>query len=203
MKLHELDATALLAALRKGETSSVEVVDALIARRRAVGDKVSAIVLPLDDSARKAAESADAARHKGEALGPLHGLPVTIKDNFEVIGTPATLGVESRRNHHSHKDAVTVAALKHAGCVVLGKTNVPQLLLVQESDNAIYGITKNPWNVGRSPGGSSGVGGVMRVPCFQFTSARRFVYAAQSSGQRQGASGARSRSHLRTVSPLA
>lgn len=156
MKLHELDATALLAALRKGETSSVEVVDALIARRRAVGDKVSAIVLPLDDSARKAAESADAARHKGEALGPLHGLPVTIKDNFEVIGTPATLGVESRRNHHSHKDAVTVAALKHSGCVVLGKTNVPQLLLVQESDNAIYGITKNPWNVGRSPGGSSG-----------------------------------------------
>ena len=70
---------------------------------------------------------------------------MTIKDNFEVIGTPATLGVTSRRSHHSQKDAVTVAALKAAGSIVLGKTNVPQLLLVQESDNGIYGTTKNPW----------------------------------------------------------
>ncbi len=156
MKLHELDATALLAALSKGETSSVEIVNALIERRKTVGDKVSAIVLPLDESAKKAAESADAARKRGDSLGPLHGLPVTIKDNFEVIGTPATLGVVQRRNHHSQQDAVSVAALRNVGAVVLGKTNVPQLLLVQESDNGIYGVTKNPWNTGRSPGGSSG-----------------------------------------------
>jgi len=156
MKLHQLDATALLSALAKGETSSVEIVNALIARRQAVGGQVSAIVLPLDDSARKSAEAADAARRRGDALGPLHGLPMTIKDNFEVIGTPATLGVESRRSHLSQHDAVAVAALKTAGGIVLGKTNVPQLLLVQESDNVIYGTTKNPWNLGRSPGGSSG-----------------------------------------------
>ena len=156
MKLHELDATALLAALAKGETSSVEIVNALIDRRRAIGDKVGAIVLPLDDSARKAAEAADAARRRGDQIGPLHGLPITIKDNFEVIGTPATLGVTNRRSHHSQKDAVTVAALKSAGSIILGKTNVPQLLLVQESDNGIYGTTKNPWSLGRSPGGSSG-----------------------------------------------
>ncbi|HNK47179.1 MAG TPA: amidase family protein, partial [Pseudomonadota bacterium] len=156
MKLHELDATALLAALAKGETSSVEIVQSLIERRKSIGEKVSAIVLPLDDSARKAAEAADAARKRGDTLLPLHGLPVSIKDNFEVIGTPATLGVVRRRNHHSQQDAVAVAALKHAGAVVLGKTNVPQLLLVQESDNAIYGTTKNPWNRDRSPGGSSG-----------------------------------------------
>lgn len=156
MKLHQLDATGLLAALAKGETSSVEIVSALIERRRAVGDKVGAIVLPLDEGARKAAESADAARRRGDSLGPLHGLPMTIKDNFEVVGTPATLGVESRRHHQSQHDAVTVAALKAAGAIVLGKTNIPQLLLVQESDNAIYGTTKNPWNLGKSPGGSSG-----------------------------------------------
>ena len=156
MKLHELDATALLAALAKGETSSVEIVQSLIERRKSIGEKVSAIVLPLDDSARKAAEAADAARKRGDTLLPLHGLPVSIKDNFEVIGTPATLGVVRRRNHHSQQDAVAVAALKHAGAVVLGKINVPQLLLVQESDNAIYGTTKNPWNRDRSPGGSSG-----------------------------------------------
>jgi fatty acid amide hydrolase len=149
MKLHQLDATALLAALAKGETSSVEIVSALIERRRAVGDKVGAIVLPLDDSARKAAEAADAARRRGDPIGPLHGLPMTIKDNFEVIGTPATLGVTNRRSHHSQKDAVTVAALKAAGSIVLGKTNVPQLLLVQESDNAIYGTTNNPVEPGQ------------------------------------------------------
>ena len=117
MKLHELDATALLAALAKGETSSVEIVQSLIERRKSIGEKVSAIVLPLDDSARKAAEAADAARKRGDTLLPLHGLPVSIKDNFEVIGTPATLGVVRRRNHHSQQDAVAVAALNLPGVV--------------------------------------------------------------------------------------
>lgn len=156
MKLHELDATELLAALHKRETSSVEIVEALIDRRRAVGGTTNAIAWPLDDAARQAAQQADAARQRGASLPPLHGLPVTIKDNFEVEGTPATLGLSSRRQHRSQSDAVTVAALKAAGAIVLGKTNVPQLLLVQESDNAVYGTTENPWKKGRSPGGSSG-----------------------------------------------
>ena len=156
--LHMLDATALLAALRQREVSSVEIVDALIARRQRVDGQVGAFTTQLDAQARLQAQAADERRrHSPESeLGPLHGLPLTIKDNIDVRGTDSTLGLRSRLNQPAEQDAVVVKTLRAAGAIVLGKTNVPQLLLVQESDNAVYGVTHNPFHTGRSPGGSSG-----------------------------------------------
>ena len=157
-QLYQMDATALLAALRSGQTCSVEVVKALIARRHQVDGKVGSFTAQLDEHALREAAQADAARQSGRdsTLPPLLGLPITIKDNIDVTGTDSTLGLRSRTNQPATTDAVTVAELRRAGAVILGKTNVPQLLLVQESDNAVYGVTKNPWHTGRSPGGSSG-----------------------------------------------
>lgn len=159
-ELHELDATALLEALNKRQVSSVEAVQALIARRRAVDPKLSAMIVSLDEQALAEARRVDEAR-AGQAsddrsLGRLAGLPITIKDNIDVAGTDSTLGLPARRHKPAQKDAVVVQVLRQAGAVILGKTNVPQALLVQESDNEIFGVTKNPWNLGRTPGGSSG-----------------------------------------------
>jgi fatty acid amide hydrolase len=154
--LHQLDATALLSALRRREFSSVELVEALIARRQRVDNHVGAIVVRLDAQARAEAQAADTARAQGKGVGPLHGLPITIKDNIDVRGTDSTLGLRSRLGQPAESDALVVRELRAAGAIVLGKTNVPQLLLVQESDNAVYGVTRNPFDPGRSPGGSSG-----------------------------------------------
>jgi fatty acid amide hydrolase len=156
-ELHELDATALVEALKKRETSSVELVQALIARRRAVDPRIGAMIASLDEQALAEAQRVDAARGKDERFcGPLAGLPITIKDNIDVAGTDSTLGLPARRHKPAQSDAVLVQVLRRAGAIVIGKTNVPQALLVQESDNEIFGVTKNPWNLGRSPGGSSG-----------------------------------------------
>jgi fatty acid amide hydrolase len=89
-------------------------------------------------------------------LGPLHGVPVTIKECFFVEGTDATVGVERLRNHPSKRDSPLVRRLCESGAIVLGKTNVPQLMAYHESDNPVYGRTNNPWNLNRGPGGSSG-----------------------------------------------
>lgn len=156
--LHMLDATALLTALRQREVCSVEVVDALIARRHQVDGALGAFTVQLDAQARLQAQAADEQRRRSPAseLGPLHGLPITIKDNLDVRGVDSTLGLRSRLNQPAEKDAVVVKQLRAAGAIILGKTNVPQLLLVQESDNAVFGTTRNPFHTGRSPGGSSG-----------------------------------------------
>ena len=155
--LHQLDATALVTALRRREFSSVELVEALIRRRHQVDRHVGAFTARLDAQVRAEAQAADAERRKKpDAVGPLHGLPITIKDNIDVRGTDSTLGLRSRLNHPATKDAVIVRELRAAGALILGKTNVPQLLLAQESDNAVFGVTRNPFHNGRSPGGSSG-----------------------------------------------
>jgi len=159
MQLHEMDACALKEALARRETSSVELVRALIARRRDVDGRIGAFIARLDQQALQQAEAADRERQAAASvadLPPLHGLPITVKDNIEVAGTDSTLGIQARVGQPAQKDAVVVQELRHAGAILLGKTNVPQLLLVQETDNAIFGVTRNPWNSSRTPGGSSG-----------------------------------------------
>lgn len=156
MPIHDQTATELLVQLREKRITSVEIVRALIARRETVGRKTNAIVIPLDESALAAAASIDARRARGEDVGPLGGLPITVKENIEIAGTAATLGVESRRAYRSKEDAVTVRLLKSAGAVVLGKTNIPQTLIAMETTNHVYGTTNNPWAHERTPGGSSG-----------------------------------------------
>jgi fatty acid amide hydrolase len=156
MQLHTLSATRLLDLLNQREINSRELVQALIDRRAAVDPKVRAFVVQYDEQALAQAHAADEARTRGESLGPLHGLPITIKENVDIAGSDSTMGLRSRQGQPATMDSVTVQAVKRAGAVILGKTNVPQLLLAQETENVIWGITHNPWNLGRSPGGSSG-----------------------------------------------
>ncbi len=156
MQIHELSALDLKKRLETRQVSSRQIVQALIDRRHAVDAEVRAFVVEYDAEALQRADAADAARARGDSWGLLHGLPVTIKENIDIAGTDSTMGLKNRRNQPATTDAVTVKLLKDAGAIVIGKTNVPQLLLAQESENAIWGITHNPWNTGRSPGGSSG-----------------------------------------------
>jgi fatty acid amide hydrolase len=154
--IHTLSALELRAELARGTLSSLEIVNALIARRDAVDGRVNAIVHRFDAEARAAASKADDERAKGTATGALHGLPLTIKESMATAGVASTLGVPNRRDRIEPRDAVTVELLRREGAIILGKTNVPMLLLSHESNNPIWGRTKNPWNLDKSPGGSSG-----------------------------------------------
>jgi amidase len=149
-------ATELAGAIREGKVSSEEVVGAYLARIEEANPKINAVVQLTADTARARAREADAAQARGESWGPLHGLPVTVKDAFELAGVVAAGGTKGRAQYVPQEDAVGVARYKSAGAVVLGKTNVPELSLAFESDNLVYGQTKNPYDPTRTPGGSSG-----------------------------------------------
>jgi fatty acid amide hydrolase len=139
-----------------GTISSSELIDAHVRRIEAVNPRLNAVVVPLFSQARAQAAAADDARRRGEILGPLHGVPVTVKECFHVAGTPATEGVGRFAGEIMPADGPLVERLRRAGAIVLGKTNLPQLMLIHETDNPIFGRTNNPWNPDRSPGGSSG-----------------------------------------------
>lgn len=151
-----LGAAELARLIQSGQLSSREAVDAHIQQIEKVNPRLNAVVVPLFDQARDEAARADAARARGAELGPLHGVPITIKECHHVTGTASTAGLESQTGHRAECDALMVGRLRRAGAVVLGKTNVPQLMLYYETDNPVYGRTNNPWNPDRSPGGSSG-----------------------------------------------
>ncbi len=153
--LHTLTATQVLAGLDAGDFTAVELVDALIARIEAVDPIINALPVRRFERARAEAREADAARAKGVG-GPLCGLPITIKENLALEGFDLTLGIAARRGRPSAVDAPVVAALRAAGAIVIGKGNVPQLLLAQETENPIWGLTRNPWKTTHSAGGSSG-----------------------------------------------
>ncbi|QFZ18380.1 amidase [Saccharothrix syringae] len=148
-------AEELVAALRAGAVTSVELTDEAIARIERDDEVVNAICVPDFDRARAAAHRADLARARGEDR-PLLGVPVTVKESYDVAGLPTTWGMPPHRDHVLAEDAVQVSRLKAAGAVVLGKTNVPLGLQDIQSFNEIYGTTNNPWDHARTPGGSSG-----------------------------------------------
>src|SRR5690606_35577328 len=102
------------------------------------------------------ARRADEERRRGEARGPLHGLPITIKESLDMAGHASTLGVAARRRLRARTDAVIVEAVRRAGGVPVGRTNVPQLLLAHETANEPFGRTSNPFSLAHGPGGSSG-----------------------------------------------
>ncbi len=157
MKIHELSARAILKSLQQGELSSEEVVKGLHARADEVDGKLTGFVYQFREQVLVDARKADQARAKGDAQGPLHGLPISVKENIDTEGTPTTLGVESKLTRPAKKDAVVVRLSKEAGAIVLGKTNVPQTLLSpMESTNPIWGSSKNPWAKTHGSGGSSG-----------------------------------------------
>lgn len=154
--LCDLSAEALVALLSAREISAHQAVQAHIARLEEVNDALNALVVPRFDAALEEADRVDAARAAGEPVGILAGLPVTVKECLDVAGLPSTVGLQSRREHRAGADETHVARLRAAGAVVLGKTNVAQFLAFLETDNPVYGRTNNPWNAGRTPGGSSG-----------------------------------------------
>ena len=154
--LCSLSARRLAGLIASGELCSVDVVDSHISRIQDVNPTINAIVAPRYEAAREEAREADKRRESGEQLGPLHGVPITIKESIDFAGLPSTFGVIAHRNDVPSVDNPYVARLRNAGAIVLGKTNVSQMLIFAETDNPLYGLTKNPWDISRSPGGSSG-----------------------------------------------
>ncbi len=145
----------MAAALRAGEVTSAELTDEAITRIERDDKEINAICVRDFDRARAAARGADQARARGEDR-PLLGIPVTVKESYDVAGLPTTWGMPQHRNHMPAEDAVQVSRLRGAGAVVLGKTNVPFGLQDVQSFNEIYGTTNNPWDHRRTSGGSSG-----------------------------------------------
>lgn len=154
--LHFLPATELCRLLADGEVSSAELLDHFLTRVEVRGREVNAVVALDADRARARAAEADAARARGESWGPLHGLPMTVKDTFETEGLATTAGAPELRDHVPAEDATAVARLKAAGAVVFGKTNTPLYAGDCQTYNDVYGRTGNPWDPGRTAGGSSG-----------------------------------------------
>ncbi|MDR3522227.1 MAG: amidase family protein, partial [Acidocella sp.] len=142
--------------IKSGKLSVLETTDFYIARIEAFDDALNAVVVRDFDRARAQAKLLDRNKKKYAKLPPLYGVPMTVKESFDVAGLPTIWGVEASRGNVAKTDAVAVARFKAAGAVVLGKTNVPVMLADWQSSNPIYGTTNNPWDVARSPGGSSG-----------------------------------------------
>ena len=149
-------ATSLARAIRAGDVSSEEVIEAHLRRIAEVNPLLNAVVHVAASTARAEARGADARLAAGAAAGPLHGVPVTIKEIYDVAGLPCTAGTRGLASRMAATDATVVARLKAAGAIVLGMTNLPELALAAESDNLIHGRTNNPYDFERSPGGSSG-----------------------------------------------
>ena len=176
-----LDATGQLAALESGRISAVELLEASAARFQALHSRLNAVVAHDFERAGARARAIDDARARGESQGPLAGLPMTIKDTFEVEHLCASSGMKALAGRVVG-DAAAVARARHAGAVIWGKTNVPVMAADWQSYNDLYGTTNNPWDLERTPGGSSGgaaaavatgitaleigsdIGGSLRVP---------------------------------------
>ena len=142
--------------IRSNKVSPVEVVDAHLRRAEALHSKLNAFVHLDVRGAREQARAAENAVSRGEPLGPLHGVPLTVKSCIDVAGWPCPAGSALRHDYVAQQDAVLVARLKKAGAIVLGNTNTPEFLMNYETDNALSGKTSNPWNLSYSAGGSSG-----------------------------------------------
>lgn len=177
----EQDATAQLAALAARRISAVELLKAALARHAETHAALNAVVTADPERALEQARAIDDARSRGDSVGPLAGLPMTVKDTFDVVGMPASSGLPHLRRRQA-EDATAVSHARRAGAVIWGKTNTPVMAGDWQTANALYGVTNNPWDLTRTPGGSSGgaaaalaarvtaleigsdIGGSLRVP---------------------------------------
>ena len=151
-------AAELAAAVRARRVSARELIELHLARIARHNPSLNAICTLDEAGARRRAQDADAALARGDLWGPLHGVPMTIKDALETAGLRTTGGHPPLKDYVPARDAPAVARLRHAGAILLGKTNVPPLSADYRADNPIFGRTNNPWNVERTPGGSTGGG---------------------------------------------
>lgn len=149
-------AKQLASAIKRKKISAVELLDLYVSRIEKYNPTINAVVATDLPAARKRAKAADAALAKGKSLGPLHGVPMTIKESFDVVGMPTTWGVPDLKTNKPKTNAIAVDRFLAAGANLFGKTNVPIYLADWQSYNDIYGVTNNPWDVTRTPGGSSG-----------------------------------------------
>ena len=131
------------------------------ARIGEVNDRLNAVVQQTGERATSEAKHADAALARGDILGPLHGVPITLKDSIDTEGVVTTGGTKGRAGFVPDQDSTVAARLRAAGAILLGKTNTPELTLAGETNNLIYGQTNNPYDVSRTPGGSSGGAGAI------------------------------------------
>lgn len=154
--LHYASARVLAEAIRRKRLSSLEVVDACLRRIEQVNPKLNAVVQLTAESARAGARQADAELARGKLRGPLHGVPFTVKDSFDVAGVISTAGTQGWAKRIPTEDATIVARIRAAGAILLGKTNTPEFTWSDETDNLVYGRTSNPYDLTRTPGGSSG-----------------------------------------------
>jgi amidase len=154
--LHFKSAVEIARLIRDRRVSSSDVLEHFLVRVEKYNSSINAIVWMDAERARKRARKADAALAKGERWGPLHGVPMTIKESFTVAGSPTTWGAPEFKDNVTETSALAVERLERAGAIVFGKTNVPLMLADFQSYNVIYGTSNNPWDVTRTPGGSSG-----------------------------------------------
>lgn len=159
-QLWKLSGSELAVLVAQGEVSALEVVEDHLGRIAAVNPSVNAITHVLSDSARQAAQETDRRRAAGEALGPLAGVPFTIKENLDVMGSATTHGVHALRDAVPPSDAPVVRRLREAGAIPIGRTNMPDLSMRFHTRSQLHGDTVNPWDASRTPGGSSGGEGV-------------------------------------------
>jgi amidase len=149
-------ATDLARLIKAREISSVELLEHYLRRVDAHNGPINAVIAQNREEALASAKAADAALARGEDWGPLHGVPTTVKESYDVAGYNTTWGIVEMKNNLARQDALAIRRLKGAGAVIFGKTNVPLRLADFQSYNDIYGTTNNPWDKGRTPGGSSG-----------------------------------------------
>jgi len=149
-------AKELAADIRRKKIGCLELLDLYLARVEQHNPALNAIVVMDVEGARKRARAADRALSRKQVWGPLHGVPMTIKESYDVVGMPTTWGIPDLKDNLPPRNALAVDRLLGAGVVLFGKTNVPIYLADYQSYNAIYGVTNNPWDLSRSPGGSSG-----------------------------------------------
>src|SRR5215510_13269372 len=146
-------AKQLAAAIRRKHIGCLELLDLYLERVAKYNPALNAIIVTDVDGARTRARAADRALARGQAWGPLHGVPMTIKESYDVSGMPTTWGIPALKGHRATRNALVVDRLLGAGVVLFGKTNVPIFLADYQSYNDIYGTTNNPWDLARSPGG--------------------------------------------------
>ena len=156
-RLAWLPATELAPMIRKKKVSPVEVIDAVLDRLDTLNPKLNAFVTVTADAARRDAKAAERELGKRSArLGPLHGVPFSVKDLVNTKGVRTTFGTPFYRDNVPSEDAPMVERMKAAGAIMLGKTNTPTFGWIGATHNLVFGITRNPWNLDRTPGGSSG-----------------------------------------------
>jgi Asp-tRNA(Asn)/Glu-tRNA(Gln) amidotransferase A subunit family amidase len=155
-ELTSLSALTMAERIRQKKLSPVELVEAHLARIEKLNPELNAFVKVDAEGASRQARLAEDALTRGERVGPLHGVPITIKSSIEVKSMSCEAGSKLRAGCVAAQDAPLVSRLRNAGAIILGNTNTPELLMAWETDNLLYGRTNNPWDLTRTPGGSSG-----------------------------------------------